>query len=55
MEETAADFMLEATGVQKGYAAGGLRVRALRGWTSGSGAGRWSPSWGLRVAGRPRC
>ena len=31
MEETAADFMIEATGVQKVYAAGGLRVRALRG------------------------
>lgn len=30
MEETAADFMIEATGVQKVYAAGGLRVRALR-------------------------
>ena len=31
MEETATDFMIEATGVQKVYAAGGLRVRALRG------------------------
>ena len=31
MEETAADFMIEATGIQKVYAAGGLRVRALRG------------------------
>ena len=31
MEETAADFMIEAAGVQKVYAAGGLRVRALRG------------------------
>ena len=31
MEETAVDFMIEATGVQKVYAAGGLRVRALRG------------------------
>jgi putative ABC transport system ATP-binding protein len=30
VEETAADFMIEATGVQKVYAAGGLRVRALR-------------------------
>ena len=30
MEETAADFMIEAAGVQKVYAAGGLRVRALR-------------------------
>ena len=31
MEKAAADFMIEATGVQKVYAAGGLRVRALRG------------------------
>jgi ABC-type lipoprotein export system ATPase subunit len=31
VEETAADLMIEATGVQKVYAAGGLRVRALRG------------------------
>jgi ABC-type lipoprotein export system ATPase subunit len=31
VEETAAVFMIEATGVQKVYAAGGLRVRALRG------------------------
>ena len=31
MEEAATDFMIEATGVQKVYAAGGLRVRALRG------------------------
>ena len=31
MEETATDLMIEATGVQKVYAAGGLRVRALRG------------------------
>jgi ABC-type lipoprotein export system ATPase subunit len=31
VEETAADFMIEATGVQKVYAAGGLRVLALRG------------------------
>jgi putative ABC transport system ATP-binding protein len=31
VEETATDFMIEATGVQKVYAAGGLRVRALRG------------------------
>ena len=31
MEETAAELMIEATGVQKVYAAGGLRVRALRG------------------------
>ena len=31
VEETAADFIIEATGVQKVYAAGGLRVRALQG------------------------
>ena len=31
MEGTAAELMIEATGVQKVYAAGGLRVRALRG------------------------
>ena len=31
VEETAADFIIEATGVQKVYAAGGLRVLALRG------------------------
>ena len=31
MEGTAAHFMIEATGVQKVYAAGGLQVRALRG------------------------
>ena len=31
MEKAAADFMIEATGVQKVYAAGGLQVRALRG------------------------
>ena len=31
MEETAADFIIEATGVQKVYAVGGLRVRALQG------------------------
>jgi len=31
VEETAAELMIEATGVQKVYAAGGLRVRALRG------------------------
>jgi ABC-type lipoprotein export system ATPase subunit len=31
VEELAADFMIEATGIQKVYAAGGLRVRALRG------------------------
>jgi ABC-type lipoprotein export system ATPase subunit len=31
VEETAKEFMIEATGVQKVYAAGGLRVRALRG------------------------
>jgi ABC-type lipoprotein export system ATPase subunit len=31
VEKAAADFMIEATGVQKVYAAGGLRVRALRG------------------------
>jgi len=31
VEKAAANFMIEATGVQKVYAAGGLRVRALRG------------------------
>jgi putative ABC transport system ATP-binding protein len=31
VEETAAELMIEATDVQKVYAAGGLRVRALRG------------------------
>ena len=31
MEQTAKEFMIEATGVQKVYEAGGLRVRALRG------------------------
>ena len=31
MEETAAELMIEATDVQKVYAAAGLRVRALRG------------------------
>jgi ABC-type lipoprotein export system ATPase subunit len=31
VEKAAADFKIEATGVQKVYAAGGLRVRALRG------------------------
>jgi ABC-type lipoprotein export system ATPase subunit len=31
VEENAAELMIEATGVQKVYAAGGLRVRALRG------------------------
>ena len=31
MEETVSELMIEATGVQKAYAAGGLRVRALRG------------------------
>ena len=31
MEETARELMIEATGVQKVYDAGGLRVRALRG------------------------
>ena len=31
MEENSAELMIEATGVQKVYAAGGLRVRALRG------------------------
>ena len=31
MEEKATELMIEATGVQKVYAAGGLRVRALRG------------------------
>jgi ABC-type lipoprotein export system ATPase subunit len=31
VEKAAADFMIEATGVQKVYVAGGLRVRALRG------------------------
>ena len=31
MEETAKELMIEAMGVQKVYAAGGLRVRALRG------------------------
>ena len=31
MEENATELMIEATGVQKVYAAGGLRVRALRG------------------------
>jgi ABC-type lipoprotein export system ATPase subunit len=31
LEETARDLMIEATGVQKVYDAGGLRVRALRG------------------------
>jgi ABC-type lipoprotein export system ATPase subunit len=31
VEEKATEFMIEATGVQKVYAAGGLRVRALRG------------------------
>ena len=31
MELTATEFMIEATGVQKVYAAGGLRVHALRG------------------------
>ena len=30
-EETARELMIEATGVQKVYDAGGLRVRALRG------------------------
>jgi hypothetical protein len=55
VEETAVDFMIEATGVQKVYAAGGLRVRALRGLTSGSDAGRWSPLWVLPDPGRPRC
>ena len=47
MEETAADFMIEATGIQKVYAAGGLRVRALRGVDLGVRRGRWSPSWAL--------
>ena len=31
VEKAAADFMIEARGVQKVYAAGGLQVRALRG------------------------
>jgi putative ABC transport system ATP-binding protein len=31
VEENSAELMIEATGVQKVYAAGGLRVRALRG------------------------
>ena len=31
MEETGKELMIEATGVQKIYDAGGLRVRALRG------------------------
>jgi putative ABC transport system ATP-binding protein len=31
VEETVSELMIEATGVQKVYAAGGLRVRALRG------------------------
>ena len=31
LEETTKELMIEATGVQKVYAAGGLRVRALRG------------------------
>src|ERR687893_2292534 len=31
VEKAATDFMTEATGVQKVYAAGGLRVKALRG------------------------
>ena len=39
MEETAKEFMIEATGVQKVYAAGGLRVRALRGVDLGVGPG----------------
>ena len=39
MEKAAADFMIEATGVQKVYAAGGLRVRALRGVDLGVGRG----------------
>jgi ABC-type lipoprotein export system ATPase subunit len=39
VEETAKEFMIEATGVQKVYAAGGLRVRALRGVDLGVGRG----------------
>jgi ABC-type lipoprotein export system ATPase subunit len=39
VEKAAADFMIEATGVQKVYAAGGLRVRALRGVDLGVGRG----------------
>jgi len=39
VEETAKEFMIEATGVQKVYAAGGLRVRALRGVDLGVGPG----------------
>ncbi len=45
-------LMIEAAGVQKVYEAGGLRVRALRGVDLGIRRGRWSQSWGLRVAGR---
>jgi ABC-type sugar transport system ATPase subunit len=55
VEETATDFMIEATGVQKVYAAGGLRVRALRGVDLGVTRGEMVAIMGLRVAGRPRC
>ena len=39
VEKAAADFMIEARGVQKVYAAGGLRVRALRGVDLGARRG----------------
>jgi putative ABC transport system ATP-binding protein len=39
LEETARKLMIEATGVQKVYDAGGLRVRALRGVDLGVGRG----------------
>src|ERR671921_16586 len=39
VEKAAADFVIEARGVQKVYAAGGLRVRALRGVDLGARRG----------------
>ena len=55
MEETAADFIIEATGVQKVYAAGGLRVLALQGVDLGVRRGEMVAIMGPSGLGRPRC
>ena len=44
VKDTATGLLIEATGVQKVYASGGLRVHALENVDLGIRRGEWSPS-----------
>ena len=44
VKNTATGLLIEATGVQKAYASGGLRVHALKSVDLGIRRGEWSPS-----------